>query len=147
MKRKTTSDLKQAARRPKATRDKPLFPNLTRELIDHIVSFIHPVFEKERILSILHEPLHTADKSQFSLWSTIFKSDKWLKKMEESKITPLLIGSQLELVGKHDRNDESEPVYIGLLCPTETKNKQCLGLFMRCLQEHTKKGWGKNSLF
>ncbi|KAJ6016415.1 hypothetical protein N7540_011006 [Penicillium herquei] len=67
-----------------------------------------------------------------SLWSTIFKSDKWLEKVvQEYQAKPLLVGSDLH---SHSRGTY---MILHVFAAQERSHVHLWKLFTECLQEHT----------
>lgn len=110
---------------------------VSREIIDHVFSFV-PTLARGGFLSSLNlEPLES-DRQQMLLWSTIFKDDKWLAEVTEKDTAKLvLIGSQLSQVSSSEKKRERKDIFMTLCLLGGTGKIPNWELFESSLNEHT----------
>ncbi|KAJ6016533.1 hypothetical protein N7540_011124 [Penicillium herquei] len=105
---------------------------MPRELLDHVISFTS-IFSWPNILSISNREPCESEKLAMSLWSALFKSDRWLERMvQEYNAEPVLVGSDLD--------SHSQGTYLILHVCAAKEGSSYMRMwktFTDCLQEHT----------
>jgi hypothetical protein len=114
----------------------PSVRTLPRELLDHVSRHISVISHGNFLSAFGQEPWES-DRSRILLWTSIFKSDKWVQNMvKEHNAQPVLIGSHLHEL-------PSETYIILYLCNPRKNNSdiqipaESWKLFRECLCNHS----------
>lgn len=107
---------------------------IPREIFNRILSFI-PAIPTQNVFKAADPEPWNSDKHHV-VWTTIFRSDEWMKIMDEQKATPLLFMSHLHRVRSRFWKTRKR-IYLSLDCEDETRNPDHhMELFRKCLHPH-----------